>query len=214
MRLAVAAIALLSAGCATVPSGRSIVEESSRALAQASQCCETLATARRAALPLQPAEVMLDKTAQAFDFGGNKAFFVLYELPPFEQPYSVVVTSVAGGSLSDVALFIPRIAAFDGDFKPTRYYDEKTLRNRGNNLERTVFINPSNRAERYLAIYGSDLSASIERPYSMVTVTPVVAGPLIFNVYGGQDGTSTLQSSPTGKLKLETQGLGPVPAAR
>jgi len=84
---------------------------------------------------------------------------------------------------------------------------EKTLRNRGTNLERTVFFAPQDRAERYLAIYGSDLAASIERAYSIVTATPVFAGPVMFNLYGGQDGKSTLRSAPTGKLKIEVQGL-------
>ena len=214
MRAVAVAAALLLSGCATTPSGREIVEDSAKALAAAPVCCDTLAKATRSALPTKPTEIVLDRSAQAFDFGGNKAFFLLYELPVFQQPYSVVITSVAGGHMTDVALLIPRITVFDADFKPTRYFDEKTLRNRGNNLERTVFINPSNQGERYLAIYGSDLSASIERAYSMVTVTPVVAGPIVFNMYGGQDGKSTLRSSPTGKLKLEAQGLAPPIAAR
>ncbi len=78
--------------------------------------------------------------------------------------------------------------------------------------KRTVLVNPGNAGERYLAIYGSDLSSSIERAYSMVTVTPVVAGPVMFNMYGGMDGKSVLRSSPVGTLALEVQGLAPAPA--
>lgn len=201
------AAAVLLAGCATT--GTQLLQESKAALDAAPLCCRTLATAQALPLPTdpKPVDVVIDKTSQAFDFGGNKAFFVLYRLPAFDQPYSVVVTSLAGGTLADVALLVPRMATYDAEFKVLRYFDEKTLRNRGNNLERTVFVNPPNRDERYLAIYGSDLSASIERAYSMVTVTPVMAGPVMFNVYSGVDGKSTLRSAPAGKLQVEVKGL-------
>jgi hypothetical protein len=203
--LAAAALPLLLAGCAT--SGKQLLADSTKALAEAPVCCTTLATARHAPLPAQPADVLIDHTAQAFDFGGNKAFFVLYELPKFTQPYEIVLTSVAGGTVMDTALLIPRVATYDGNFQVVRYFDEKTLRNRGNNLERTVFINPADARERYVAVYGSDLSASIERAYSMVTVTPIMAGPVMWNMYSGVDGKSTLRSSPAGKLHVEVRGL-------
>ncbi|HUR87617.1 MAG TPA: hypothetical protein VMZ74_00890 [Ramlibacter sp.] len=207
LAFAAACAAVLLAGCAT--QGREIVAESTKALAGAPVCCGTLATAKRTALPTQRTDVAIDASAQAFDFGGNKAFFVMYELPAFKATYSVVLTSLAGGTIQDTALFIPRVATYDADFKVVRFFDEKSLRNRGNNLERTVFFNPQDRGERYIAVYGSDLSASIERAYSEVTVTPVFAGPVMFNVYGGRDGKSTLRSSPTGKITLEPQGLEP-----
>ena len=201
------AFAALLAACATVPAGIHLVAQSKRELDESSVCCMTLAEAKRTRLPIEKTQVVLDKTAQVFDFGGTKAFFVLYELPAYSKPYSIQITSVPSGGLNDTALLIPRITIYDDDFKPTRFFDEKTLRNRGNTLERTVFINPQNIHERSIAIFGSDLSASIERTYSMVTVTPIVAGPLIFNMYGGHDGKSTLRSSPTGILQLEVQGL-------
>lgn len=207
--MAIAALAL--SGCA-VTTGQMVVDQGKQELAQATLCCETLATATRSALPVatEPATVVIDKTRQAFNFGGSKAFFVLYELPKFANTYSVVVTSNPQGPLSDVALLVPRVALYDTDFKITRFFDEKTLRNRGNALERTVFFNPSNAQERYMAIFGSDLSSSIERAYSMVTVTPIIAGPIVFNLVGGQDGKSVLRSAPTGSLKLEVQGLAPL----
>jgi hypothetical protein len=207
---AIAAAALLLTACAT--SGKKLLEDGTRALNEAPLCCTGLATAKRVPLPAQPADVVIDQAAQAFNFGGNKAFFVLYELPKFEDTYSIVLTSFANGTLQDSALFIPRVATYDADFKLLRYFDEKTLRNRGNNLERTIFINPSDRAERYVAVYGSDLSASIERAYSMNTVTPVSSGPYTFYMHSGVDGKSTLRSAPSGKLKVEVQGLAPVKA--
>lgn len=204
--LAAGALAVL-AGCATT--GKEHLAAGTRALADAAICCPTLATAKRAQLPDKPAEVVIDQTAQAFDFGGNKAFFVLYELPAFKAPYALVLTSFATGTLDDSALFIPRVATYDADFKVVRYFNEKTLRNRGNNLERTVFINPADARERFVAIYGSDLSSTIERAYSMNTVTPVMVGPYVFHVHSGHDGKSTLRSAPAGRIKLEVQGLEP-----
>lgn len=194
-------------GCGTLQTGAQLVEDGRIALERTNVCCRSLETAARRPLPAGPVVVEIDAAAQAFNFGGNKAFFVLYELPPFTQAYSIAITSNPGGSLNDSAIFIPRVAMYDDQFNVVRFFDEKTLRNRGNTLERTVFINPANKDERYLAVYGSDLSASIERSYSMVTVTPVVAGPFVFNMYGGHDAKSTLRSSPLGRLNVEVLGL-------
>jgi hypothetical protein len=199
--------ALWLSGCVTT--GQTVVEQGKQALAGAPLCCESLKTAKRSPLPgsAGEVEVLIDRTAQAFNFGGSKAFFVLYELPAFKKTYSIGITSNPQGPITDVALLIPRVALYDADFNVTRFFDEKTLRNRGNALERTVFINPDNAKERYIAIFGSDLSSSIERAYSMVTVTPIFAGPVVFNWVSGTDGKSLLRSSPTGSLKLEVQGL-------
>jgi hypothetical protein len=210
-RASIAAVALLLGACTAVAPGRKVVSEGKEALDGAPLCCQDLSTAARLPLPLVPVTVQIDKNAPAFDFGGNKAFFLLYELPAYERPYSIFMTSEAAGTQQDVAVFIPRVALYDADHVVTRFYDERNLRNRGNNLERTVFVNPGNRAERYLAIYGSDLSASIERAYSMVTVQTVSTGLITFNLYSGTDGTSTLRSSPVGRVQIEVQGLKPAP---
>lgn len=206
MRTCIAAAALLClAGCATP--GRDLLAEAVRALAATPVCCSSLATARRVPLPVEAADLVIDQTSQAFDFGGNKAFFALYELPGYQQSYSILLTSMPTGTLQDIALLIPRVATYDEQFKVVRFFDEKTLRNRGNSLERTVFINPQDRHERYIAVYGSDLSASLERAYSIVTVTPVMVGGATFNFYSGADGKSTLRSSPAGRLKIEVKGF-------
>lgn len=195
----------LIAGCTTT--GAQLVSMGKQDLEAAPVCCKTLATANATKLPVGITTVTIDKTAQVFDFGGNKAFFKLYELPPFTKTYSMVITSTPNGNVADLALFLPRVTFYDAQFQPTRHFDEKTLRNRGNSVERTVFINRQNAAEKFVAIYGSDLSSSIERAYSTVTVTPVMAGPYMFNMYGGQDGKSTIRSAPTGSVDLEVRGL-------
>lgn len=210
-RLLAAALPLLVSACAVMPPGHQVVAEGKQALDAAPLCCRDLSTASRQPLPIkaEPTPVKIDKTAPAFDFGGNKAFFVLYELPAWERAYEVVLVSQAAGPLNDAALFIPRIAMYDADFKVTRYFDEKSLRNRGNNLERSVFVNPGDARERYMAVYGSDLSASIERAYSMQTVTPIVTPFGTWNYASGVDAKSTLRASPVGELELTVKGLAP-----
>lgn len=202
--------ALLLVACAqTTSEGKVIVEQGTQDLGRATLCCKTLADAKRANMPLEKTTVTIDKTAQAFEFGGTKSFFILYELPRYLKPYSILITSLPSGFQSDAALFIPRVAIYDEHFKPSRYFDEKSLRNRGNTLERTIFINPQNSNEKFLAIFGSDISASIERAHSEVTATPILIGPAVFHVYGGVDKKSILHSAPIGRLDVEVQGLLP-----
>lgn len=194
-------------GCQTVPTGVQIVNDGVAALQKAPLCCQALADAKKIPLPLANTDMLVDSSSQVREFDGKRAFFILLELPEYENPYSITVTSSANGVINDNALFIPRISVYNSEFIATRNFDEKSLRNRGDNLERTVFINPQNRGERYIAIYGSGLSASIERPYSEVTYTTVMVGPVMFNMVGGRDGKSMLRSSPTGRLHLEVKGL-------
>ena len=194
-------------GCQAVPTGGQIVSEGVVALQKAPLCCEALAGAKKIPLPLTATDILVDSSSQAREFDGNKAFFMLVELPVYEKPYSIILTSSAKGVINDSALFIPKVSVYDSEFVATRKYDENSLRNRGNSLERTVFINPQNRSERYMAIYGSNLSASIERPYSEVTYTTVMVGTMMFNMVGGRDDKSTLRSSPTGTLHIEVKGL-------
>ncbi len=215
MRAFACAVVIASlAGCVAVPKGSEVVTLGLADLNGAAICCPTLATAAHSPLPMQKTKVQLDKTKQAFSFGGTKAFFVLYELPAYKQTYSLTVNSVPQGTVGDISLVVPRLAFYDADFKLTRLFDEKTLRHRGNSVERTVYLNPQDAAEKYVAIFASDLSASIERAYSEVVVNTIAAGPMMFNIYSGRDGKSTLRSSPVGGLDIETQGLAAPAAAK
>ncbi|MDR0782011.1 MAG: MalM family protein [Pseudomonadales bacterium] len=202
----VALVAAMLGGCATPITGQQQQEQAMRDLANAPLCCRTLADAKRKPLPLEPHDAPVDSSSQAFTFNGMKSFFVLYELPAFRKPYSITITSIAKGTLKDAMLLIPRVATFDSTFHQIRYVDEKTLRNRGNNLERTLFINPEDAKERYVAIFGSDLSTSVDRAYSRETVAAVMGGVVI---YGGEDGKTTVRTSPKGMLHIEVRDLGP-----
>jgi hypothetical protein len=207
MRLLVASAVV---GCAG-PAGHQRVADSRADLDAAVVCCTNLAEANRSPLPTgkDAAVVVIDRTRQVFDFGTHKAYFVLYVLPPFRQAYSVEFSSESQGPHTDATLFIPRVMLLDSEFKPTRSFDDKGLRHRGSQVERTIFINEKDAAERYVVVYGSDLATTIERTYAMITATPVFAGPVMFNMVSGSDQKGIVRSSPVGALRLQVNGLEP-----
>lgn len=210
--LACLGIASLMAGCAG-PAGSQRVADSRAELEAALPCCTSFASAGRAPLPAgkDAAVVVIDRNRQVFDFGSHKAYFVLYELPRFRQAYSVEVTSESQGPHADATVFLPRLTLLDSAFGVTRTFDDKKLRHRGSQVEQTVFINEKDAAERYLVIYGSDAATVIERNYAVVTTTPVVAGPVMFNMVSGSDQKGVLRSSPVGTVNVRVMGLEPAP---
>lgn len=202
--IALLAVAVLAA-CATT--GTQLATDGKQALDKASLCCTTLADATALPLPAEKQQLRIDTTRQAFLFDGVKSFFVLYRLPEFKRTYSILVSSTPEGTMSDTAIFLPRITLYDGDFRQTRHFDERTLRSRGSTMERTVFINPSNAGERYIAIHASDMSAPIERTVSMQTVQPIAVGTGMFMMQNGMDVKTSLRPVPVGVIDIEVNGL-------
>ncbi len=101
----------------------------------------------------------------------------------------------------------PRVTLLDENFQPTRHFDESTLRQRGSVLERTVFINPSDRAERYLVFYGSAVASNRDETVGVTGVTPIFAGPVMFMMPTGSEIKRSVHYSPTGKYFLHVEGL-------
>jgi hypothetical protein len=217
-RIALAALlaCLLLTACVTT-TGQQIADVGASDLAAAVVCCKHLSEATRRPFTVtpEPISVVVDRQSQAFEFGGTKAFFVMFELPPYTAPWSFTVTSLSQGTLADSAIFVPRVMLFDAAFQPTRVFDEKTLRSRGQSVERTVFINPANAGDRYVALVGSALTSAIQQRYSYVTSTPMMAGPVMFNLVGGAETTGTVRSAPVGQVRIEVHGLSAAtPASR
>lgn len=194
------AAAGLLTGCATP--GSQIAAQGKNDLANVVSCCNTLADARNVPLP-RKSRVEIDKTRQAFTFDGGKSFFVLYQLPQFSQTYSIVLRSQPGGMMSNASIFLPRVMLLDESFRQTRHFAETGLRSRGDVFERTVFINPANNSERYIAIYGADLAAPLNRVLSVVTTT----SSQIFSWSSGADVQATLHPSSVGAFDIETFDL-------
>jgi hypothetical protein len=197
-------IATLTA-CATT--GTQVAADGKQMLEKAALCCTTLSDATSLPLPLEKQEMRIDGSRQAFPFGGTKSFFVMYRLPEFKGTYSILVSSSPEGTVNDTAIFLPRVTTYDASFKPLRYFDESTLRSRGSTMERTIFINPSNAAERYITIHASDLSAPMQRTVSMQTFQQVYVGTGFVMVQNGADVKSTLRPVPIGTVGIEVNGL-------
>jgi hypothetical protein len=216
--------AMVLMGCATEPSAVDAVSAAQSALASAPLCCSFLADAPRSPLPLQSTLVSIGIDRPVFAFNGQRAFFVLYELPAFSAPYSILVESQPvdmpttyekGGGLFGASsataktLMAVAIAMLDAGFSQQRVFDSGTMRPRGEGLEQTVFVNDSNATERYIAIYGVDRREVVSKTYSNITVTPVMAGGVVGTMIGGEDRTGRIHFSPTGVLRLTVSGLAP-----
>ncbi|MFC7515806.1 hypothetical protein ACFQUU_12400 [Herbaspirillum sp. GCM10030257] len=197
-------VATLTA-CATT--GTQVAIDGKQMLEKAASCCTTLKDAALLPLPIEKEQLRIDGTRQAFLFDGAKSFFVLYRLPEFKGTYSILVSSNPEGTVNDTAIFLPRVTTYDASFKPLRYFDESTLRSRGSTMERTIFINPSNTAERYIAIHASDLSTPMERTVSMQTFQQIYVGTGFIMVQNGADVKSTLRPVPIGTVDIEVNGL-------
>jgi hypothetical protein len=191
--------------CATAPAGRERVAEARRTLAAAPVCCTTLAEAKRQPLPLEAVRIDIGGASPAFVFDAVKSHFALFELPTFAGPYSVTIRSHPVVAGDGATLFVPRVALYDAAFRPTRSFDEHSLRNRGQALERTVFVNPRDATERFLAIYGADVTSSTGHAYSTVSQMLLPIGPGLLVLYQGQDHTSTITAAPVGTIEIEPQ---------
>lgn len=205
---AAAAAALLMAGCA-VKSGLQLAEQGRVDLQVAQVCGPTLADIQPLPLPLKNTPFVIDKSRQAFAFEGGKAFLVSFELPAFNQVYSITLASMPNGAMHDEAIFVPKVLMLDGEHRVTRRYDERELRTRGTRLERTVFINPSNSAERYMVVYGAPLTADFKMTVQEITTQTVSTVYGSFNWADGRDVKKTIRSSPVGRIEVSVQGLEP-----
>lgn len=204
---AIASICLLTA-CAAGPSGQMRVAEAKASLDAAPACCDSLSKADNIPLPLKKTTIEIDGKSQAFEFESKKSFFKVFSLPAFTRPYGVLVTSLAGGPLADLTVFVPRVAMLNANFDRTRFFEEASLRSRGNNLERTIFINPADSQERYILIYGSGLASSVELTFSQVssqTYSGANGGLFVFHT--GNDAKAVVRAAPVGRLEIEVQGL-------
>lgn len=198
-----AAIALT--GCQT--SGSHIASQSREKLTAAPICCKTIAEAKIRPLPAKQTDFELSANSQAFYFDVGKAFFDIFELPKYSAPYSILIGSRAAGSIQDMSIMAPWVTLLDENFQPTRSFDESTLRPRGNTLERTIFINPGNRNERYMVIFGSPIESIHNSTVGITGSTSFYAGGAMFSIPTGADVNSKQEHSPTGSYFLDVLGL-------
>lgn len=207
-RLAVVPLVLSVAlcGCAA-PSGEQIVSRSQALLDERSVSTSSVEQLTRKPLPLKPADISLDEQAEVFDIGGQKSYVAVFELPSFQRPYSVTLSSNPDGPPLDIRIFVPRVTVLDDQFKVTRSFTEDGLRSRGRSLERTVFFNPGNSRDRYLLIHSGLLRAAYQRDVQLLTNQTISAGAVTMNWADGQDAKGMVRPSPVGKVELTVDGL-------
>lgn len=198
-------VAAALAGCQTP--GSQLAKQSRDRLASVAVCCSKIADAKIRPLPMKPTDLELGVNSQAFGFDDGKAFFEMFKLPPYTAPYSILIGSKSTGTVQDMAVMAPRISLLDENFKPTRHFDESTLRQRGNVFERTIFINPDNSSERYLVLYGSPVDVSRDSTVNINAVTPIFVGTGMFMWQTGGEAKSSLHYSPTGSYFISQAGL-------
>jgi hypothetical protein len=198
------------AGCAQI-SVTDRIDKASAALAATSECCQKAQELRKEPLPvLKPVSFTMDATRPVFRIGPDKSYVLAFELPRYDKPYSITVSSLTQGLITDSWLFVPRVTLLDERSLVTRTFPEDSLRTRGRAVERTVFINPSNAAERYLVVHAAALNSLFVRDVQSVTTQSVVVGPgMIANWTSGADVRATTRSAPIGEIEVSVEGLAP-----
>lgn len=202
-----AALAGLTGCISTVPHGplgSDIALQGWQALKARRECCYMYAQLPRQALPEGSSGTVIDVDAsrESYRFNDQKAFVVVLDLPAYRHPYAIHLSSLPLGSKLDQAILVPMVIMLDEGFQPTRHFDAHTLRSRDDELERTIFINPVNAAERHLLIYGApDVSTKV-RDVPLVSPNHTVLGPIPFTFADGTDAKAKLSTSPVGKIRV------------
>jgi hypothetical protein len=157
---ALAAVGIL-AGCATTGTHHISRAEEQRARATvvgklADVPPHTFVLDANDAALLQTGEAQQEQTYALAGPNGTREIVKLYKLPTWKRPYSIQVTSLAVGGLTDPALFYPKLTFLDASFTRTRETQQSDFVYRSvgaqGGIATTVFVNESERNEAYLAI--------------------------------------------------------------
>ncbi|KAF0814515.1 hypothetical protein IGB42_00569 [Andreprevotia sp. IGB-42] len=204
--LSISFILALLGGCAATTASQR-VSAAETALTR-SVALGDLRLSQQTALPLKLERAVIDSTSPSYIFeNGEKAFFKLYKLPQFVTAYSVTILAQREGSMADASLFMPVVLTLDEQFRTRRSFDEKSLRNRGSGLERTIFINPTNADERYLIIRGASLKGMVVQSLQSTQVQPIVTPYGMFFYSNGIEVKAEVRSSAVGFIEIEQKGL-------
>lgn len=204
---------LILSACQSVPDSATVAAQARTHLTLSQTVCEELNLAKTRPLPLTNEVQKLDTTSQIFNFEDGKAFFDVLELPQYTKPYSITINTIPSGDLLNNAILTPRVKMLTSDFQMTRNLDKEKPRKRGNSLEQTIFINPSNTSERYLLIYGKNIEEAKFHNINTVSTTaiPIILPGMVVTVAvsSGSESKQTVHSSPIGQYIVYTKGLLP-----
>ncbi len=200
---AVAFCVLAASGCGSIQSGGDISRNALKEVSSVALCCPALADASATLVPIEAKVFHIDKQTPVYEFDGHRSPFLFFQLPDYQGRYSLVIRSMQTGKMDEPALFVPRLRFYDQNFQVTRNYDESSMKNRGGNVEITVFMNATNSAERYFAIYTAGASQPVSQTLQVVTQSTISSGAYMFSFISGNDVKATLYPSMFGDVSIE-----------
>lgn len=158
-----------------------------------------------ALLPSKKTNIEFNNSLPVYRLDQHNTYVKGFQLPAFIQPYRIIIKgSGRGFADGNVAMFAPVIYTLDAHYQVLRVFKADDLVRRGaTTLERTVFINPSNRAEQYLLIFGETGDLSFESSTASITTAIVPAGPVIVPWHSASQNTSRIYYAPTGRVEIE-----------
>jgi len=177
------------AGCTSLSSPNAApasAEHSQQALAQAEDCCASLAALPFQALDAEQTQrLRLDTNAPAHRFEDGKSFFQAFALPRDAGPLSFELTS----TIVDGQVFAPKVLVLDETFRPSQRIASDKFRYRGPSgfsparLSASFDIAPGPEAA-YLVIYSNEAARqgttqyeSAEKVYARVRGLALPPGP-------------------------------------
>jgi hypothetical protein len=151
---------------------------------------------------------------------GERVFAKVFRLPRWEAQYSVQITSMVMGGLTDPAIFYPRYIMLDEKFAPVRRGATKDFVYRGvgafGAISATVFLNESNRHEAYIAIVGETRGAVKEQTSVMQSsgmnsvVIPVRGGFFMWFIpTGGSELPKPMRGAAGGNMEVRLNLYAP-----
>lgn len=162
-------------------------------------------------VPLQIDAVVdatIDARSAAFAFETGTSYYLAYTLPEFMAPYSITVRSkVQIGS----QVFNPTVQFLDAQHAVTRTYRAKTFEYAAHEVYKTLFVNPANRAERYMLVFTEQANKGQHIQKSGVASRPATiagANGMVFaldTAFAAPESIQRMRFSPVGSLQIETR---------
>lgn len=164
-------------------------------------------TALRQTLPAKQQGFEVDEKMPTHDFGHGPQPYLLIELPPFQAPYEVrlrnEIREVEAASSKRLTRLVPHVQTLTADFALARNYPSTKLRERNGSQELTVFVNPQNRDERFILVYG-DMGARATELLRSESKTVFVGTGFFLD---GADNRQVIHPFDTGSVQVEVKNL-------
>ncbi len=134
---------------------------------------------------------------------GAKSLYKLYRLPNAQAPYSISIVSVP----TEVSVFVPHIAIFDGNGALVREIPRDSLTFRNGNLS-ALFRSHANDSYLLLASDVDQVGKSSQQILETTRTDMFCAGTAFITVHTGDDRSRQLMYSHNGSVEIT---LAPIP---